>query len=194
LLKKLKDVNDEYPEKLLVARRRSFLKRMTEVGFGIGGDLKIIHAKPLVSPIRGTLLEIALVVAIAAEAGTMAYFYRSKLASFFDIFITAPRVEETAPPAAQSTPLERPAVQASPVPPPAVVSPAGITAAPTSTAIPAIVSSNTPGASPSGSTPVPKDNKGNHGNHYGQTPKPERTKENNGNHDKPPKEKPTKTK
>ena len=36
LLTRLKNAVSEYPEHMLVARRQSFLKQMTEVGLGIG--------------------------------------------------------------------------------------------------------------------------------------------------------------
>jgi hypothetical protein len=207
LLKKLKDVNDEYPEQLLVARRRSFLKRMTEIGFGISGAIETRQANPSAgSPISSTLLEIALVVAIAVEASTMAYFYRAKLASFFHTSTTTSQVEQVSPPPVVSTHMESSEIPVSPVISSTAITTRSplITRTSTGTATPKMMGglSSTPGVNQPASTPVPDPKKGNNGNHYGQTPKPERTKENNGNNNKPPKDdgsnpppgKPTKSK
>ncbi|HSB02208.1 MAG TPA: hypothetical protein VLE49_16280 [Anaerolineales bacterium] len=191
LLTKLKDVQGEYPEKMLLARRQSYLKRIMELEVGMSGGKAIRNASQNTKPVS-TLLETALIVAIVAEASVMAYFYRDKLADFVQTITTGARTEQGTP-RVIPTALEGQGI----TPSPAITSTAAtaslavITDTPINTPIPGIAGDNnntTPGVS---STPVPN---GNNGNHYGQTPKPERTKENNGNNDKPPKDKPTKDK
>lgn len=182
LLTKLKDADAKYPEHMLVARRRSFLKQMTDVGLGIGiaAGIKrgLEKAKiPKISSFTGTLLETVLIAVIVVETSAMAYFHREKLADFFRTIAATSRVEEVTPPPMISTALEVQSVS----PSPAVVSPIASATPLTGTPVPG----NTLEVNQSSSTPDPK---GNNGNHYGQTPKPERTKENNGNNNKPPKE------
>lgn len=211
LLTRLRDVHVEYPETMLAARRQSYLKRMIAIESGGGRGVRSTKF-PGQSPTISTLLETALIVAIVAEAGVMTYFYREKLANFFQGLTAGAGIEENHPPTIAPTSPEvqgvspSPAISATAVP----ASPTGITGTPTSTSIPAIVGDNssTPSDVSVNSTPAPNGNngnnsnngdKGNNGHHYGQTPKPERTKENNGNNDKPtkdssPKDKPTKTK
>ncbi|RPJ24691.1 MAG: hypothetical protein EHM33_16980 [Chloroflexi bacterium] len=191
LLTKLKGADGEYPENMLVARRRSFLKLMTEIELGIhsnkGGKKPTENTKtPSTSPFASKLLETALIVAIVAETSVMAYFYRDKLADFFHMITTASRVEEVTPP---SMPTSLPIQEVSPSPAitatTIAASPTRITDTSTSRPIPD-AANNTPGVNQLSATPHPN---GNNGNHYGQTPKPERTKENNSNNDKPPKDK-----
>lgn len=192
LLTRLKDTDAKYPEPMLVARRRSFLKQMTEVGLGIGTAAGIKSglkkAKiPRISPFTGTVLETVLITAIVIETSAMAYFYREKLADFFQTIAATSKVEEVTPLPVMPTALEvqdvspslavvSPIASATPITGPVVVM-----VTPTGTPVPG----NTLEVNQSNSTPDPK---GNNGNHYGQTPKPERTKENNGNNNKPPKE------
>src|ERR1044071_7011594 len=85
LLTKLKDTDGKYPPDLFAARRQAYLTHMGEIGLGIGAGLKIKNAlnsakTPALSSATSTVLESALVVAIVAETGTVAYFYRDKLA------------------------------------------------------------------------------------------------------------------
>ncbi|MBN2118830.1 MAG: hypothetical protein JW730_19830 [Anaerolineales bacterium] len=207
LLTMLKDVRGEYPENLFVAQRQSYLKRMTEIELGMSGDRGSRNAAkstkpPGESPASNTLLETALVVAIAAEASVMAFFYRDQLADFFQTLTTGSRAEEVTPAPAIPTSREVQGISPSPAitSTAAAASPTGMIAAATNTPIPVMLGNNSSTTTPGvDSTPVPN---GNEGNHYGQTPKPERTKENSGNNDKPPKddkdkppkEKPKKTK
>ncbi len=197
----------EYPESMFVAQRQFFLKRMAEIEMGIGGKGAGTRAAgrttpPAQSPAISTFMETALLIAIVAEASLMTYFYRGKLADFFQALTTVSRVKETVPPSALPTSVEIQGVSPSPA-----ISSTAVTASPTgtpglstNTSIPGIVGNNSSTAPGIDSTPVPNgNNNGNNGHHYGQTPKPERTKENNGNNskptkDKPPKEKPTKSK
>lgn len=181
LLKKLKNDAGTYPEHMLVARRRSFLKQMTEVGLGVGAAQGIKNAArpPRTYPFASNLLETALIVAIVVEMSAMAYFYRDKLADFFQDMTAASGVQEITPSSANSTHLQSPGITS----PPAVIftssseavatEPASINVTLTHTPLP----DNTQAANQLNSTPDPK---GNNGHHYGQTPKPERTKENNG--------------
>lgn len=216
LLTRMKDAEGEYPEHMLVARRRSYLKRMGEISLGIPADTGIKNAardvKPTnISSATSTIVETALVVAIIAEASTVAYFYRDRLTDFFRRTVLEPRVQEVTPPPAVETLLEIQEI----VPSPALSvtvpsastwsfpSPTGIAVTPSGTPFPGVVENNSIDAINTGaanllnSTPGPNDsslNNGNNGNHYGQTPKPERTKENGNNpppkdnDDNPPKE------
>lgn len=201
LLTKLKDIDEQYPAHMLVAQRRSYLKRMTEIGLGIRADHSIRNAAENKKPPHGsstasTLLETALIVAIVAEAGVMAYFYRDKMADFFRTITTDSRGGEITPPPVIPTSLEVQGV----TPSPAITSTSPLTAAAensagiivTATSTPAPGAADeagtTPEVNPLNSTPDPNGDNGNNGNHYGQTPKPERTKENNGNNNKPPKD------
>ena len=207
LLTMLKDVRGEYPENLFVARRQSYLKRMTEIELGMSGDKGSRNAAkstnpPGESPASSTLLETALVVAIVAEASVMAFFYRDRLANFFQTLTTDARAEDVAPAPIIPTSMKVQGISPSPAITSTAVaaSPTGTMETATNTPIPVMLGGNS-STTTSGvdSTPVPN---GNEGNHYGETPKPERTKENSGNNDKPPKddkdkppkEKPKKTK
>jgi hypothetical protein len=199
LLTALKQVDDEYPENMLVAQRRSYRKRMTEIQSGIHAEKGLkdtIHNtnRPNGAPVRSTLLEAALIVTIVAEASVMAYFYRDKLTDFFEILTAGARVQEVAPPSVVPTSPElqgfSPSLTTTSTAPltTVAVSPTAIRVTYTSTPVPGIAVdiTDTADVSQLDSTPVPD---GNNGNHYGQTPKPERTKENDGNNDKPPKDK-----
>jgi hypothetical protein len=217
LLGKIKDVEGGYPEHMLVSRRHSYLKRMAEINLGIPADTGLRDAikdvKPShISPATSTLMETALVVAIIAEASTVAYFYRDRLADFFRRTSLEPRRQEVTPPAAVETLPEvqeiTPSSALTVTVPSATTwsppTPAGITITPTGTPFPEVIPSVvdnintvTPGeVNLLNATPGPNDsggNNGNNGNHYGQTPKPERTKEKGNNpppkEDKPPKDK-----
>jgi hypothetical protein len=206
LLTKLKDADGNYPPDLLAARRDGYLRQMGEIGLILAAGKGIKNAvqstkAPVLSSATSTVLESALVVAIAAEAGTVAYFYRDKVADFFKTITQETKVQEVSP-SLVPTGLVVQGVS----PSPAVAS----TLPSTSLAInpTELESSNTPvpdvveqnNALSVDATPSPK-GQNNNGNHYGQTPKPERTKEpkgnDNGNNDKkPPKDnsKPTKAK
>ena len=201
LLTKLKDTDGKYPPDLLVARRQRYLRQMGEIGLGmgLGAGIKNVAKSgkaPALSSATSTILESALVVAIAAETGTVAYFYRDKLADVVHTITNGTKVQEiTSPPTHTQRDVHgvtsAPAVVSTL--PSATLSMSPTEPEPTSTPIPEVVeNNNTVGAN---STPSPK---GNNGNHYGQTPKPQRTKDpkNNNNNDKQPKDnsKPTKAK
>jgi hypothetical protein len=199
LLTKLKDTDGKYPPGLLAARRQGYLKQMGQIGLGIGVGAGIKNAvksgkAPVLSSATSTVLESALVVAIVAESGTVAYFYRDKLADIFRTIAKDAGVQEVTPPPVNTelgiqgvTPS--PAVTATLPSVTLSVSPTGTEL--TSTPVPGVVEDNN--TISADSTPSPN---GNNGNHYGQTPKPQRTKEPKNNNDKPPKDnsKPTKTK
>ncbi|HEX2994377.1 MAG TPA: hypothetical protein VHP14_06125 [Anaerolineales bacterium] len=142
------------------------------------------------TPSASTLVEIALIVAIVAEAGVMAYVYRAKLVDFIQSVAAEPNAEEGTPPPVMSTAPEVLNVSPSPATPSTLPSAAvttstkGITATPVRTSIPMMAGENNGSATPGIQSTSPA--KGNNGNHYGQTPKPQRTKENNGKNDKPP--------
>jgi hypothetical protein len=111
LLTKLGDAEGAYPKQMLEARRQSFLTQMGQIGLGIGADQGIQNAPkdvkpPSAPPAVSALLETALVVAILAEAGTVAYFYRDQLADFFRNAGIEPWVQEVTPAAAVTTSLE----------------------------------------------------------------------------------------
>jgi hypothetical protein len=216
LLTKIKEAEGAYPEHMLVARRRSYLKRMVEISLGIPPEPVIDKAakevKPSqISPATSTLVETALVVAIIAEASTVAYFYRERLADFFHKTVVEPNEQDT-PPSVLPTLLGLQEITPSPATtatlPSATIwsppTPTRIWVTPSWTPIPGVVDNNGNNSTTTGepgllnSTPVPNNsnnsgNNGNNGNHYGQTPKPERTKEKGNNpppkEDKPPKEK-----
>lgn len=189
LLKKLKDSNGVYPQEMLVSRRQGYLKQVAEIGgaAGLAMGLKNTFKNgggASSAPAAGTLVEALLVVAIIAEAGAVAYFYRDKVSDFFQSISNSPRVEMvTEVPAAASA---VPALDFTSTPLIAVTGTNTETAIPSST--PTVVfaaeatqredgedSAGT--TNPSVSTPNPGNNNTNNGNQYGLTPKPERTRE-----------------
>ncbi len=197
LLTKLKESDGSYPPDLLATRREGYLRQMGEIGLVLAAGKGIKNAvqstkPPVVSSATSTVLESALFVAIAAEAGTVAYFYRDKVADFFKKITQETKVQEISP---SLVPTDVAVQGVSPSPAVAATLPS------TSLAInpTEIKSSNTPvpdvaeqnNALRVETTPSPKD-QNNNGNHYGQTPKPERTKEPKGNDNdkKPPKDNP----
>ena len=184
LLTKLKDTDGKYPPDLFAARRQGYLRQMGEIGLGIGVGVGTKNAvksgkAPAFSSATSTVLESALVVAIVVEAGTVAYFYRDKLAELFQTITKEARGQEVTPPPIH-TELEIQGVTPSPAVTatlPSVtlsVSPTGTEL--TSTPVPGVAEENN--TISGNSTPAPG---GNNGNHYGQTPKPQRTKEPKGN-------------
>lgn len=181
LLTKLKDADNTYPEHMLVARRRSFLKQMTEVGLGAstvkGGQHAGARTKPSpTSSMTSTLLETALIAAIVMEISAMAYFYRDKLAGFFQDITATSGIQNVTPPPVILTSQEinpSPATTSTSSSVTVTTDPIDVTVTLTSTSVPDDIQ----GINQINSTPDPN---GNNGNHYGQTPKPERTKENNG--------------
>src|SRR5512139_1957259 len=123
LLTKLKDVHVEYPDHILAMRRQSYLKQMVEIEAGLSGGKGIGNATnapkhPGMTPSASTLLEIALIVAVVAEAGVMAYFYRAKLTDFIQSIAADPNSEENTPPPVVSPSPEILNVSPSPATPP----------------------------------------------------------------------------
>ena len=183
LLTKLKDIDGKYPPDLFAARRQGYLRQMGEIALGIGVGVGIKNlAKggkiPVLSSVTSTVLESALVVAIIAETGTVAYFYRDKLADLFQTITKEVDGHAITPPplhtelAIQGVTPSR-AVTATLPSATVAVSPTGTELSSTSTPMPGVVEQDS-GTISANSTPAPN---GNNGNHYGQTPKPQRTKE-----------------
>jgi len=197
LLTKLKEADGSYPPDLLATRREGYLRQMGEIGLVLAAGKGIKNAvqstkPPVVSSATSTVLESALFVAIAAEAGTVAYFYRDKVADFFKKITQETKVQEVSP---SLVPTDVAVQGVSPSPAVAATLPStSLAINPTepessNTPIPDVAQQNN--ALSVDATPSPKD-QNNNGNHYGQTPKPERTKEPKGNDDdkKPPKDNP----
>ena len=211
LLTKLKNANGAYPQEMLALRRQGYLKQVAELSGGLGLVVGLRNVLKNAGGSRGTtttgaLLETLLVIAIVAEASTVAYFYRDKLAELFRSSSNAPRVEEISnPPVMIESPFPTFELTLSPV----------VTETETETPVstPSLSlelaaeptdqgngqesvagSEEGSGSNQAVSTPNPNnpnnpnDNNDNNGNHYGQTPKPERTKEtdNNNNRDNNP--------
>jgi len=199
LLTKLKGANEGYPSEMLAARRQAFLNNMAGAGLGVGTGTAVNRtvksgsgsgAAPITA---GKLLEVALLIAIVAEASALAYFYRDKVADVFRSISATSKVQEISSPPVITSPFPELEISTS-------ATPTGTASEiATSTQVPGVTddltSNNNDAATLTDSTPNPN---GNNGNHYGQTPKPERTKDNNdnqppednpgnGNNDKPPK-------
>ncbi len=198
LLTKLKDTDGKYPPDLLAARRQGYLNQMGQIGLGIGVGAGIKNAinsgkAPVLSSATSTILESALVVAIVAETGTVAYFYRDKLADIFKtINNEAGSHEITPPPVATELGIQgvtpSPAVTATLPSVTLSVSPTGTEL--TDTPVPGVVEDNNTISADSTQAP-----NGNNGHHYGQTPKPQRTKDPKGNNNQLPRDnsRPTRT-
>ena len=198
LITKLKEADGKYPPDLLAARRQRYMKQMGQIGLGVGLGAGIKNAArsgktPALSSTTSTIIESALVAAIVAETGAVAYFYRDKLAEIIRSATEDSRTQEVLSSPFPTTKAEQTVHGI--VPSPAVISTdpsPTLSASPTavelsSTPVPgAVEQNNTIIAS---STPAPNEsndsindgNNGNNGHHYGQTPKPERTKEPNNN-------------
>jgi len=204
LLKKLKDSNGAYPPEMLALRRQGYLKQVAEVSAGAGLAVALRNiakggkGTAGASSTAGTVVEALLVVAIIAEAGAVTYFYRDKVAEYFQSITRSPKVEEVASPPVISSPLADMQITPSPVFTFTVTGIGTLTPAiPSETPSPVMAAGTTlPGGEtgadvPSASTPGPgsstggtseptsvaSDPNGNNGNHYGQTPIPERTKD-----------------
>ena len=82
LLSKLKNSSAAYPSDILASRRQNYLKQIANVGLGIGvgAGLKSGSGAGTAATATSKVLETALIVAIALEAGTVAYLYREKIA------------------------------------------------------------------------------------------------------------------
>lgn len=210
LLTRLKNAEDQYPEQMFAARRQTYLRQMANIGMGLSANSGISNPAadaatnlnpPPISPLTSTLLETALVFAIIVETTAVAYFYRDRLADFFQTIAvqSEPRVGVVASPPAPLTALEIQGVTPSPVitstlPSTSIVispSPTGTMNLPTVPPLPGVAHENEPNNSNGAgvvtvdSTPVPggsNNNSPGQGSNAGQTPEPERTSENSGNH------------
>jgi hypothetical protein len=191
LLTKLKDTDGKYPADLLAARRQGYLRQMGEIGLGIGAGIKIKNVvngakAPALSSATSTILESVLVVAIVAETGTVAYFYRDKLADLFQTITKETSGQEVTPPPAL-TELEiqgvTPSAAVTATLPSATLSVSPTETELTGTPVPGVVEDNTTVSA--NSTPAPN---GTNGTHYGQTPKPQRTKDPKNNNNQPPRD------
>lgn len=183
LLTKLKYKEEAYPSDLLTSRRQNYIRRVAEmgVGFGIAAGLRTTIKSGAkgggATSTAGGLLETVLVVAIVAEAGTAAYFYRDKISEIIQSYSSQAQVQEVSSPPDFSSPLpvtDLPDTLGTPSP----------TVTPTVTFVPALAGDdNGNDDTQANATPDPK---GNSGHHFGQTPRPDRTREpgnndNNGN-------------
>jgi hypothetical protein len=192
LLKKLKDSSGVYPQEMLVSRRQGYLKQVAEIGGAAGLALGMKDTLKggggaSSAPAAGTLVEALLVVAIIAEAGAVAYFYRDKVSEFFQSISNSPRIEMVTEAPAAASPI--PALDFTSTPFIAVTGTITETATPPGTPTVAFAAEATQQengedsagtTNPSMSTPNPDNNNtnnDNHGNQYGLTPKPERTKQ-----------------
>jgi len=183
LLMKLKSGNGAYPPELLAARKARYLQQVVQVGIAAGTGMGIKEILkggkgPGIPPTVGTLLEAILVVAIVAEAGSLGYFYKDKLAELLNISLGEPKVEQSSNPPAVTSPM--PQLQSTPSP---IVTE---TQTPLGSPSPIIVINGTTVSAtevikPVNPVPAATDK---NGNQYGLTPKPERTKDpNDGNTD-----------
>ena len=188
LLTKLKGANGEYPSEMLESRRQTYLNQMAGLGLGAGLETVLKNAANngngggFTPPTAGPLLEVALVVAIIFEAGTLAFFYRDRVVDFFKSTSKTPAAREINSPPVSTFSFPTIEVSISAIP---TESLAGIAVSTATPGAPGDLNTNNPegGATQvaTNSTPNPNGNNGNNGNHYGQTPKPERTKDNNRN-------------
>lgn len=210
LLTKLKGASESYPSHMLAARRQAFLNTMAGAGLSVGtgsalnGTQNGGGGSGAASLSIGKVLEAALIVAIVAEAGALAYFNRDKVVDIFRGVSEPSHVQEISPPVST---FSFPELEISEIPSSAVptgTAPEMVTS--TSTQIPGVaadptfnsnvdVSTTNSTSDPNvntGSTPDPNvnnenngnngnNNNSNNGNHYGQTPRPERTKDNQDN-------------
>ena len=198
LLTKIKNSDGGYPSDMLAARRQIYLKQMANVGLGIGIGAGLNetlkgggNGASATTTVASKVLEMALIAAIALEAGTAAYLYREKLAKAVRSYFSAPAVQELSASSENdsSSRLEISEVVGTP----SVIAsetPSRTPVAPPSTSVSAGDNQNSDSQNNNGSsetntntsvnanaTPNPN---GNNGNHYGQTPMPLRTKDNNG--------------
>ena len=193
LLKKMKTSNGGYPSDMLAARRRTYLKQMANVGLGIGigAGLKAAakgagNGAGAATTVTGKVLEIALVAAIALEAGTAAYLYRDKIAEAVRSYINQPAAQEVVSSASEDTAAEPTVTEFLVTPSPAASGTPTGTPSGTPSSSTSVADSNNQNNDSSGgantsinanATPKPG---GNQGNQYGLTPKPVRTKDDTG--------------
>ena len=210
IVKQLKRTEQAYPRELMDARRQMYMSQMA--GLGLTSGAGSLFRNPFkrgggftFHPIAGKVLEFALLVAIVAETGMLAYLNRDKLVVFLHpttesistteitpeflspILLTgaeATEVTETAEPSQTPVPTANETPSATPVLNAAVSATTSIIDS-VDESSPSGSGSAPTSASPAsvstsgGSTPVPNSDNTDNGNHYGQTPKPDRTKESN---------------
>lgn len=191
LLKKLKEANGAYPQELLVSRREGYLKQVAEVSGGAGLALGLRNTLKSgkgagLPPVVGTVLEGLLVVAIVVESSTVAYFYRDKIADFFQNSSNQPRVEEVTNPPIITSPIPDVELTLTAVPEvtetqtetaTAVSTPSILAAQPTQQGASSTTSSSSSQSSNGTQANATSEPNGNNGNQYGHTPKPERTRQ-----------------
>lgn len=113
LLSNLRNAENNYPSDMIKSRRDSYIKQaavmMALAGVGGNGATQTGTNQAAISNATGSslaagkLIEIALIVALVVEAGVAAYFYRDKIADFFNSTIS-PKVETVASPPAGYSP------------------------------------------------------------------------------------------
>lgn len=203
LLDHLKSAENGYPSEMILSRREVFIKQAAAVtaltgpsgenGNGSAGG----SAPGLESLTLNKVVEIALVLALAAGAGISAYIYRETIMDFVNSTLfpkteltTVPSHESTSEPAVAPVMDEDDATETQEAVPTLTSSPtATVTVTPISTPVPSLApdddGQNADSAEETNaddiiaeeivegqSTPVPT---GDSGLHLGQTPKPERT-------------------
>lgn len=174
LLTSLKNTEDQYPSDLMQSRREMFAKQAASAAIAIhaagsdNGQTASASTSTSAGSSVATLVETALVIAIAIEAIVGTYIYREKIADLINS-VFPPRVEQVVNPSDDSsspsenlpvtggvTPSASPAITATPTP------------ASTLSVVPQINNdgNNTEGGNQVSSTPDPN---GNNGLHLGQT-------------------------
>ncbi len=177
LLTNLKKAEDQYPADLFASRRQGYVRRVAEIGVGLGVSaalkttVKNGSGTGAATTTIGGILETILLVAIVAEASAAAYVYRDQIADVIQSFTSNSQIQEIASPASDTSPVFEPAVTDLPV--------ITETLTPTGTPLSTLVA-NTENGGNNQAISTPKPN-GNNGLHLGQTPKPERTKPGGGN-------------
>jgi hypothetical protein len=177
LLTKLKNTNSAYPPELLTPRRQTYVRHVAEIGlgFGVSAGLKTTIRSGgkagSFSTTAGGLVEVALLVAIVAEAGAAAYIYRDEITALIQSYTSQPAVAQiTSAPETEFSPKLPGLILTDPrdATPITTVTPSG-------TPVPSAAANdnnqNNQGIQ-ANSTPDPNEN---NGNQYGLTPKPERT-------------------
>ena len=184
LLTKLKNNSEIYPKELLTPRRQTYIRRVAEIGLGVGVssglNTTVRSGKGSVSTIASGLIEVALILAIVIEAGAAAYIYRDEISALIQSRLAQPKVEAVTPAPAPDTALSPDLPEAILTEPPEVTTTPLASETPTGTIVASAAANENSGNDSnntgiqSNSTPDPNVN---NGNQYGLTPKPDRTKE-----------------
>ena len=186
LLSKLKNSNGGYPSDMLASRRQMYLKQVANIGIGVGigaamkNTVKSGNGAGATATITSKILEVALVAAIAIEAGTAAFLYRDKIADLVKTY-TSPANTQVAVPTSDDIASTDPALVEIIESPSATATPVTPSLTPSGTQSPQVAvnnNGNTGAGTNVGANSTPNPG-GNNGNHFGQTPKPARTIENN---------------